>query len=81
LPLFFVEFGRPAHLVVARNPNVLKRLAVLVEHLQSQLVPRTVLRPLGYAALLAPRFVVRPLLGYELAEVHQGMLLTDTRRG
>ena len=78
LPQFFAEFSRPAHLVVTRNPRVRQRRAVLVEHLQNQLVPCAVLRPLGYAALLAPRPVVRPLLGHEQAKVHQGVLYTDT---
>jgi len=69
---------RTAHFVVAGDPRVRQKIALLGEHLQRQLVSRAKANLFRYAADLPSGLVLGPLLWEIQAHVYQGMLL---RRG
>ena len=62
---------RTTHFVIASNPRVRQHVAVCFEHLQAQLMTRSVTSSFWHAGFLTTLFVARPLFGKKQSHINQ----------
>jgi hypothetical protein len=62
--------------LVDTRPRMLRRAAMLLEHLQTQLMPRSIASSLRHSGCLATLSIRRPLFGKIQPSIHQSVFVT-----